>query len=480
MVRARLALLPVLAALLAGLPAHAQQRDTLESGSGSFARPVLATAVFGGDVVPTDPLFGTVHVAWTRDLALRHAWKLFEPWQIESVADTAVSYDIGVNGDGHATIAYSDSSGRVVFAERTPTGWVRDTVVTVPGSLMRVTVAPRGEPVVAWNEYLPSDGLGNLRFARRSSGIWTIVDVDSFLPLQSPSLVIGGDGRPRIGAAVLTDTGPFLFKVFAFEGAGPAGPFTRQLIDPEGVGPVSMAWDDVHQRPLVAYTARRSGDADSHYAFRFAWRDAASTWSWQELNWVNASSLATDVAIGLDPLGTVGVMWNTLGTEPHFSRQPAGVPSMPFDPDVTLPGPFGVSALFSVSAVASHQQGLFDLCWREPRSTAPFAIIYEELQPVTTSVPESPLVAMTHLDLAPTPRSAGDPVRLRWSQARAAEARLVAVDLAGRVVMNYAAGRLAAGEHEHQWNPAALAPGVYWIALQLDGKPVARRVLISR
>ena len=481
MVRARLAFLPSLAVvLLTAAPAYPQQRDTLETGSGTFGAPVIAALAFVGDIIPTSPLFGLDHVAWTRDLALRHAWKAFGPWQTEVVADTAVSYDIGVNGDGLATLAYSDSSGRLVFAERTSNGWVRDTVVQVPGAQMRISVAPRGEPAIAWEEFFPPDGFGRLRYARRAGGSWTITEVDTSLTNMVPSLVVGSDGRPRI-AAVPWENTLILTAVCVYEGAGPTGPFDRAIIDSAGAGPVSIAWDDVHQRPLVAYGARRLGDSDLHPDYRLAWRDAASVWHEQEMAFSNFLNFRS-VAIALDPVGTVGVLWYDEGFQTtNLARQPAGVPSMPFDPAIPVSAPFADSWLFTNSALASHQYGRFDLCWRSPRFTAPVsAIVYREIDPVTTAVPEPAVPASTRLDLSPTPRRAGDPVLLRWSQPRAAEARLTAYDLAGRVVMSHSAGRLPAGEHEFRWTPSDLVPGVYWVSLQFDGRPVARRVLVSR
>lgn len=481
MVRARLAFLPFLtAALLAAFPAYAQQRDTLETGSGTFGAPVVAALVFDSDIIPTSPLFGLDHVAWTRNLALRHAWKAFGSWQTEVAADTAVSYDIGVKGDGLATLAYSDSSGRLVFAERTESGWARDTVVTVPGAQMRISVAPRGEPAIAWEEFFPPDGFGRLRYARRVSGSWTITEVDTLLTNTTPSLVLGNDGRPRIAAVPWADT-PILTAVSVYEGAGPTGPFDRADVDTMGAGPVSLAWDDVHQRPLLAYGARRIGDSDLHPDYRLAWRDAASDWHEKEMAFADFLNFRS-VAIALDPVGTVGVLWYDEGFQiTHFSRQPPGVPSMPFDPDVVVSNPFADSWLFTNSAMASHQYGTFDLCWRSPRFAAPVsAIVYREFTPATTAVPLPSASAGVRLDLSPTPRAAGEPVLLRWSQPRAGDARLTAFDLAGRVVMSHTAGRLAAGDHEYRWAPSVLAPGVYWISLQLDGRPVARRVLVSR
>ena len=83
--------------LVVARTAHSQ-RDTLETGAGAFGVPVIASVPVG-DI---KPVHGIVHVAWTRDTALRHAWKDFGAWQQEAVADSALSYDIAVKGDASA------------------------------------------------------------------------------------------------------------------------------------------------------------------------------------------------------------------------------------------------------------------------------------------------------------------------------------------------------------------------------------------
>jgi hypothetical protein len=74
---------------------------------------------------------------------------------------------------------------------------------------------------------------------------------------------------------------------------------------------------------------------------------------------------------------------------------------------------------------------------------------------------------------------------LRFSLPRAAHARLVVIDVAGRRARTLLDGTLAAGPHDAQWDgrdeSGAVAPaGLYWARLEAGGETVARRLVRIR
>src|SRR5262245_44227627 len=129
--------LGLLAASLAFPASALAQIDTLDVWPGAVGLPVVASVPLGD----LSPPHGAVHVAYTRDRALRHAWKIPDPWQNEAVADSAISYDLAVRGDGLAVLAFADGSGRLILGERSSTEWDLDTLAIYPGSTLSVSLA---------------------------------------------------------------------------------------------------------------------------------------------------------------------------------------------------------------------------------------------------------------------------------------------------------------------------------------------------
>jgi hypothetical protein len=157
---------------LAGARPCAAQPDTLVTGASALGLPVIASLVLD-DLAPC---CGQVHIAFTQNQALKHAWKAPGPWTIEPVADSARAYDIGVRADGLASIAFSDFSNRLIYASRGPSGWTLDTLGTYPAPIGFVSLALSGEqPAIAWLEQ-PA-GSTTLRYARRNGGAWNTVNV---------------------------------------------------------------------------------------------------------------------------------------------------------------------------------------------------------------------------------------------------------------------------------------------------------------
>jgi hypothetical protein len=66
---------------------------------------------------------------------------------------------------------------------------------------------------------------------------------------------------------------------------------------------------------------------------------------------------------------------------------------------------------------------------------------------------------------------------LRYTLERAGRAQLLVNSGDGRHLRVLSEAQLEAGEYQHVWNTAHLAPGVYYVTLLLDGEPLAKRAV---
>lgn len=96
----------------------------------------------------------------------------------------------------------------------------------------------------------------------------------------------------------------------------------------------------------------------------------------------------------------------------------------------------------------------------------------------TTAVGERDL----ELTLAVSPNPMRQDCRFAFSLPRAGDVRLSIHDLQGRLVTRLSEGRLEAGRHERTWSAVArqepVAPGLYFVRLELAGERVLRRRLV--
>jgi len=478
----------IAAGAAAASPALAQV-DTLDYTSTLTGSPVIASVPIR-DLLP---IYGAVHVAWTRGSVLVHAWKLPDPWQSETVVDNARSYALAVHGDGLPVIAFSDDGGRLICAERSPSGWSLDTIATYPGSSLRPAIALDPEPVIAYFE-TPASGPATLRYARRSGANWSIVDLDAGGFSWPPSLAIGPGGKRAVACprAAGTLSGQ---ELVWYEASTPGGPFTPAVVDTESMGAASLVWNASPDRAMVLYGAQRASDLGFEY--RFAWRDNAGDWPRQVLGstveWVYQA-----LSLGLDPAGVPGALWqenqyivdaaahgvNSCGTVEtgtlQVSSQPAAAPSGPFH-STSLPRVFGDDSRTSTRAVASHSFGTFDVVWREPWSNcAPYGVFYLEVAAGVTAVPSAGGPFAVALGLGPNPRAGGEPIQLSWTLERGGRIEFVLYDVSGRIVARDPAGWYAAGAHARAWQPGGLPAGFYWVALQSGHGRLATRALVTR
>ena len=79
------------------------------------------------------------------------------------------------------------------------------------------------------------------------------------------------------------------------------------------------------------------------------------------------------------------------------------------------------------------------------------------------------------LQVAPNPF--GDQTRVAFNLEAAADVELRVLDLMGREVAVLENRRLAPGVHEYQYVTNGLAPGVYLVRLEVDGKGFTRKIL---
>lgn len=495
--RARLALVISALVLLAASTrvgsAHAQI-DTVEISNVRLGVPVIASVA----IDDLAPLYGIQHIGYTRGRALVHAYQDFGPWTLETVADSALVYDLSVAGDGLARMAFGDPAGRLIYGQRSPSGWTLDTLGIWPGATVRPSLAPGGAPSIAFTTQAGGSAVP-LRYARRSGGSWIFTDVDADVATSTrPALALAPGDLPSIfiSRGAPTASG---FELAHYTSTGLDGPFSSVVVDSEAVGPVVHEWHLAARRPFVAYRAIREG-FDPEY--RFGWRDVSGQWHSQVLG-SNYNTLQFAVSLALDPFGAPGALWiefeNFLvATAPggdevncgggienarlRFSTQRARAPGSPFQ-QTTLGYAFDLKqdAFSSVRAVSSHAFGLYDVCWREPRQNcAPYGVFYTEVSNGVTSVPMPHPGEGLALAVTPNPVVRGGAVQVRFRLAGEADATIELRDLAGRAVRTRAAGRRMAGDQEFAMPLGDLAPGLYWLSVSVDGWRQGSRTIVVR
>jgi hypothetical protein len=81
--------------------------------------------------------------------------------------------------------------------------------------------------------------------------------------------------------------------------------------------------------------------------------------------------------------------------------------------------------------------------------------------------------------IGPTP-SAGLPVRIDYTVAKAAYARVSVVDLQGRLVTVLVEGTLNPGRYQAVWNAKSdVSTGVYFVRYQVAGMSFSRRIVVT-
>jgi hypothetical protein len=118
--------------------------------------------------------------------------------------------------------------------------------------------------------------------------------------------------------------------------------------------------------------------------------------------------------------------------------------------------------------------------WMDRRDHIEFDIYaLQVLEAVTTDVPTT-TPSFTFAN--PSPNPALGPVTLRFALPRAANVRLAIYDVAGRRVREIASGEQGIGEHAIAWDHRdqagrAVASGVYFARLEVEGRAITRKLM---
>ena len=98
-----------------------------------------------------------------------------------------------------------------------------------------------------------------------------------------------------------------------------------------------------------------------------------------------------------------------------------------------------------------------------------------------TTVADEPGAAPAVLSLeAPSPNPARGRVSLSYTLPAAGAVRLDVFDILGRLVARLEAAEQAAGIHTLAWDASGVAPGVYVVRLDADGRHLSRRLVVAR
>ena len=139
---------------------------------------------------------------------LKYANKSGSNWTCETVDSTGdvgkhTSLALDAKGDPH--IAYSDNTKHtnrlLKYASKKGGNWTAEIVPTPPGSMgimgCSLAVDAEGNPHIAYYEMTIWMKKGNLKYASKSGGSWTVETVESDAGEQ-PSLALDAEGNPHI------------------------------------------------------------------------------------------------------------------------------------------------------------------------------------------------------------------------------------------------------------------------------------------
>jgi hypothetical protein len=139
-------------------------------------------------------------------------------------------------------------------------------------------------------------------------------------------------------------------------------------------------------------------------------------------------------------------------------------------------------SLATVSAYADLTSGLIAYLWIDSRALAPAE--GQEFAAQITGAGDEPVVVGT-IDLRVGAHPASGQVRIVFTLAQAAEARVEVCDLGGRLIRVLADGVRSAGEHLLTWDgrggTGVPAPaGMYFVSARSEGWGVMKRLILIR
>lgn len=481
---------------LAGFPPYDAASGTLADAS----YPALSMPL--GSVTP--------HIAYVASGTAYHAWRGTTSWQDEAIATGVVggssfvnnSIDLQFLPDGRPVALYR-LADRLELSIRTAGVWTPEPVMLASNTqALSLAVSPvNGDVVAAWAWRAVSTDPFQVYFARRASGVWTTVLVDTTsasLTTTRVAVAVGPDDRPCLLYGRPRGDGLRSPLVLTFaRGSGPNGPFVSEPVDSSLKFHAVLALDPASGDPRIAYV--QPGASINAGTVVYAARTGAGAWEFTPVRTTNLRSTSPSLAI--DAAGAPYVSFTEYTfIEPQQGPGDAGAGD---DPAVftetgliTLltrasasgTAPFVFHDFFSnfdlsggPRALATTVAGGVFAAFRTPgQNASPFK------QQVSASaglvgVAPDPSAPLGFAPVSPNPARLGGELQLAFSLARTSEVTLELHDVGGRLVATAAQGRLAPGPHRLVWAPTAPHAGAYWVTLRAGGARLAsRRVVLLR
>jgi hypothetical protein len=482
-------------ALLPALPqparAAATPPDSVATGLVDATCPVAAL----------DPRTHAAHIAYIDNGTLHHAWQAGGDWLDESVASASWNSSVPFDGadirvafpGGVVWVLYRDPTN-LVCARRVGGTWFADPLDAATGiAAASLAISPvTGEPVVAWGKRQGGQGTPvDFKLARRSGGVWTTQLLDTSSTSQTRvAVAVDLADRPRVAYSRPRGDAVAARVLTCAMATGPTGPFVSSTVDSQLTGYVSLALDPASGDPRVAYGTVFSVKPQIRYA---AWDGGG----WQVVQVVyrgDGASLVIDAAgnpfISLTeytPISPQDIRAGDLPEQQFCFYVETGDVGLYYRAGGTGFGAFqgyqGIrppyhDVLNGPRALVTYEANSVGVAFRSPGQVcAPYDIAFARSTPLADVPPRVGSPAMLHA-LAPNPLRAGEPLRVRFALANAADVELDLHDAAGRSVARQAWSGVDAGDRSLEWALPLARPGLYWLSARADGVKIGSRAVV--
>jgi hypothetical protein len=411
---------------------------------------------------------------------------------VDGPGDQGSFSSVAIDPQGNPGISYcfADASGgpNLMYAARTGLGWVVETVDSLGSVGIYTSLAfdSQGNPRISYYD----ETNGNLKFAAKNGGVWTLETVDAAGDVGlDTSLELDAQGNPRISylAAIISSTNGDLkyaaknggiWSVETVDSLGWAGEYTSLDLDSQG-------------NPHISYFDR--GNDDVKYAVK-----NGPNWS-IEIADPSGGMFSTSIAVdasnrphisyhvgSADDLRYAfksGGVWirETVDTLPAVSASivldPQGAPHIgytiwfPYN-DLKYAVKSGVTwTLADVDTARATNSATLALDAQETPHFAYYQFSNNNLRYATvasaTDVPQPSIASAIQMGLPwPNPAPTGGALSIRVDLPHSEELTLEMLDITGRRVAARPAQLHEAGSQIITWQPPETAPGVYVVHLR--------------